>query len=78
MKGCGEREEEHKRRPSPLLSHRADLLVRMALVTSFLPRSWRKKPGETGVDNLSSLMLLVLGMTHSGVQAHGDHSREHC
>lgn len=28
--------------------------------------------------NLSSLMLLVLGMNHSGVCAHCDHSREHC
>lgn len=34
-----------KAQPSPLL-HRADLLVRMALVTSFLPRSWREPAGE--------------------------------
>lgn len=30
----------------------------MALVTSFLPRSWRKQPGEAGVDNLQSDAVL--------------------
>lgn len=67
MKGCGRgRKIMEKGQPSPL-SHRADLLVRMALVTSFLPRSWRKRSGETGVDNLSSSMLFMLGMNHANV-----------